>query len=976
MRNPTGILLLLLVLGGGLGANECNTERPWTDPHEPAGRELFTSPQANPLALSPDGTRLYVANTTSNSISIIDTTTNTIVEKNLAVGIDPVAIAVRPDGQEVWIANHVSDSVSVLDTHPASPTYHQIVASVQSLNASGITLFDEPVGIAFADATKAYVALSSRNQIAVVDVATRSVTSYVQITAQDPRAIAVRNGRLYVAAFESSNQTELSVCPGQAINPPQCTLSDQDVIDFVVESPNIPGADARIVVDPDVPDRDLYVFDASDESAIDVVEGVGTLLYGLAVDSSGEVFVTQADARNDVNGENGENLILMQNRMFLNQISRVDCAGASCSHNPATDRIELDTPPGTPIPAGEELATPYGIAISDDDSTLVATAAGTSRVFTVDTATGSVLDILDLGSGGSLGKQNPRGVALRSDGSGAPQTAYVLNTLENTVAVVDVSNPAALSLTAKLAVGNDPTPDEIRRGRMAFNNAFGSTSNTFSCASCHPDGNTDQLLWRIGGACFFGACTGDDEIRSTMPVRGLRNSLPLHWDGTLGDPFGGIDGSTGGQFSNPADCALGDADGDHDCFRDLVDASLSGVMCDQDPSCATGPSGLAGKLGHGEREDMAFFLASVAYPPARTRNLDDAVTPGAINGFADFFVDQPGAGFPTDAGDAAGVSTCADMDSGCHALPLGTDHNSSTLAGFDVPTMRGMTDRFLQFSIGISNAEENLVFANSAGSVELSPGIFFNFPASQFPWDPAQGYDERVTFAAAFPIFFPVYNVNPTDIFRMFEQASTGTSGALGRQVTLNGVATDWALLTILEAADAKDVVNLRGDGVHDGTPVTVSYLAGPDLYQVGPQQLTRAQLEAEVNAGDLLATLTARLPRNHGIHPMPLLSLTSTAAGATGNPDLPVLPGDNPMTLAGIDVHQDAQILVDGDVVPGTLSCVAGGSFTPFCDSETVQIGLSSVPATGLHLLQVQNPLGPLSPELPICAGVKTDCD
>lgn len=81
-------------------------------------------------------------------------------------------------------------------------------------------------------------------------------------------------------------------------------------------------------------------------------------------------------------------------------------------------------------------------------------------------------------------------------------------------------------------------------------------------------------------------------------------------------------------------------------------------------------------------------------------------------------------------------------------------------------------------------------------------------------------------------------------------------------------------------------------------------------------------------------------------------------------------------MTLVGIDVHQDAQILVDGDVVGGSIACVAGGSFTPFCDSDTVEITLSAIPTPdALHLLQVQNPQGPLSPELPICVGSVRGC-
>jgi YVTN family beta-propeller protein len=953
---------LIATLGMTCGTSD------WTSPHEEVGRDLFTSPQADPLALSPDGTYLYVANTTSNSISIINTVTLTKEVANLPVGIDPVSIAVRPDGDEVWISNHVSDSVSILDTDDTSPTYRQIIATIQDFNGAGATLFDEPVGIAFADNTKAYVALSSRNDIAVIDVATRTITKRVHITAQEPRDIAVRGGLLYVPAFESFNQSELSICPNSAINPPQCTLDEQHLADFVVESPNIPGEDARIVLDPDVPDRDLYVFNTSDESSYDVVSGIGTLLYGITVDSNGTAFITQTEARNAENGNFGDNLIDLDNRMFLNQVAEVACSLGSCSFNAGTDRIDLEVLPPAQPAVGDELANPYGIDISGDDTTLVVTAAHTSRVFTMDTATGNVLDILDLGTGPDFGQQIPRGVVLKSDGGGAPQTAYVLNTLENRVSVVDVSNPSSLVHVQKFKVGQDPTPDAIRRGRIAFNNAFASTSGTFSCASCHPDGNTDQLLWRIGGACFFGACTGDDEIRSTMPVRGLKNTLPLHWDGTLGDPFGGTNGALGGGGNEPASCSLGGPDGDHDCFLDLVDGSLSGVMCDQTGACPPGGNELSAQ----EKDDMAVFLASVAYPPGQARAIDDVVSANGLDGFSQFWVDQPGS-FPGDLGDVVGVTTCGDMNSGCHALPWGTDTNSATLAGFDVPTMRGLTDRTLQFSIGISNAEEALVDAITGGVVNLQ-GFNVTLPPSEVPWNPVVGFEEKTTFAAAFGIFTPVYNATVTNIFKMVQHMSTGTSGAVGRQVTLNGAGSDYALLDDLEAADSKDVINLRGDGVHNGTPVTVSYI-GATLYQVGGSVLTRGQLETDVNAGDLIATVTAHLPINHGSDPAPALSVDTTDDGTTGNPDLPVLPGDNPMTLAGIDILDSGQIIVDGQVVAGSLSCV-GGSFTPICDSGTVEITLNATPSpNGLHLLQWQNPKGAISNELPICVGTLVNC-
>ena len=48
------------------------------------------------------------------------------------------------------------------------------------------------------------------DEIAVIDVPSRKIKKRLRITAQDPRAIAVRGDRLYVIPFESNNQTQLS----------------------------------------------------------------------------------------------------------------------------------------------------------------------------------------------------------------------------------------------------------------------------------------------------------------------------------------------------------------------------------------------------------------------------------------------------------------------------------------------------------------------------------------------------------------------------------------------------------------------------------------------------------------------------------------------------------------------------------------------------------------------------------------------
>src|SRR5690606_20996635 len=251
----------------------------------------------------PDGSRLYVADTLAGTVEVIDLALRLPVA-SIAVGIDPVALALRPGGAELWVANHVSDSVSVIDVDPASPTRWTVVEVVQDLDpATGATRFDEPVGIAFAGPDKAYVALSSRNRIAIVDASSYAVTGSLPITAHDLRAITVRDGRLLVLPIESGHRSTSSIC-APPTTPPQGTLGLNQLLN-AGSDPNLRGFPKNIVLDPASPDRDLFVFDTASDQLVQAVSGVGTLLYGLAVDGAGRVFVANTDARNHDQDGNG-----------------------------------------------------------------------------------------------------------------------------------------------------------------------------------------------------------------------------------------------------------------------------------------------------------------------------------------------------------------------------------------------------------------------------------------------------------------------------------------------------------------------------------------------------------------------------------------------------------------------------------------------------------------------------------------------
>lgn len=905
---------------------------------EPTGQPAFASPHAAPIALSPVTGEVYVVNTPADTLDVIDASQRAVVAR-VPVGIDPVSVAVRPDGREVWVSNHVSDTVSVIDVDPASPTRHHVVATVTAWQDDWVTDFDEPSGIAFANDQKAYVALSSRNRIAVVDVASRAVTKQIQIWAQEPRAIAVRNGRLFVLPFESGNRSELSGCLD--LNEPGCTFSLTVLTANSNDAILTRNMVADIVRRPATPDRDLFVFDTANEEPLFEVSTLGTLLYGVAVDSQGRVFVALTEARNDANGAagtQGDDLPELENRMFLNQVARVDCS-SDCSDVTIFDLEPL--PPDAPFP-GSQLATPFGIQVSGDDTTAVAVAAASSRLFTMDTATGEVLGLTSVGA-------IPRGVALESDAGGRPATAWVLNAVENSVSVVDVSDPSAPTESQRIAL-DDPTLPEVKAGLLAFNDAEASTTGTFSCASCHPDGNTDQLLWNLGARCITAGCD-QAQPRVTMPIRGLRDTLPLHWDGVPGDPFGGINA----ELADSGQTAAPSCTDEHSCFRDLVDGAMSGTMCTQG-ACPTDENelGLPGALGEAERDAMSVFLRSVPYPPARSRRLDDRFSALGAEGFRNFLI-----------GIDAQHPGCSRAGA-CHSLPFWAGTNTRG-TGFDAPTFRGMTDRHLLLPNG------------RAGMWHLLELTFLN----EVPWNPQHGPDELYSWGMTFGTAdIPLTNRNsagtgPLPLFQLFEEGSTGFSAAFGRQVTLDAGTTSRArvdatraLLERLEEADDDGVVELRAEGVSlsSGAPLELAYDDG--LYSsldASPATWTSDDLIDAARRRDLVVTATARIGPNSDVgHPQPALWLPPdrTLPGPDRLQEIPVLSEEPVVLLFGRHVVDGSIVVIDGRAAAGTVSCRTGGAL-PACQNERLRIDLQDFPGIGEHVIQLATPGGLLSNEV-----------
>ncbi|MEJ9315096.1 hypothetical protein P4655_27535 [Priestia megaterium] len=57
----------------------------------------------------------YVANTNDNTVSVIDTTTNSPLGSPIPVGVTPFDIAITPDGTRAYVTTLGGSSVSVID---------------------------------------------------------------------------------------------------------------------------------------------------------------------------------------------------------------------------------------------------------------------------------------------------------------------------------------------------------------------------------------------------------------------------------------------------------------------------------------------------------------------------------------------------------------------------------------------------------------------------------------------------------------------------------------------------------------------------------------------------------------------------------------------------------------------------------------------------------------------------------------------
>jgi len=887
-----------------------NTEGP--KPPLKVGYPLMESPHSNPIAIN--GNFVYVTNTPSSTVDVIDRESEKVVDR-IHVGIDPVSIAVRPDGKEIWVSNHVSDSVSVIDSDPKSPTFHVVIATIQEFDSNKATKFDEPVGIAFASNEKAYVALSSENQIAVIDVKSRNITKRLNIPAQDPRALFVKNGLLFVIPFESGNKTQLSGGYQKSNNDNSQITFDAE--EHFVKNNNVlsKGYKEDIIKHNKQPDYDLFIFDTKTDFLIDTVSSIGTLLYGITVDSNLNIFITQTDARNDINGKAGtkqHTLKELENRPYLNQIGKIKYKLEN-KKNSELQIINLEPIPPNQPDRKLTFATPYAVKMTADEKFIVSTASGSNCVFILD-FNNNIISRTSTGAG-------PVGIAV--DKVNQIDIVWTYNAYDNSVSKINISDNRNIKKESEILL-NDQTEADTKLGRKFFNDANFSSTGTFSCASCHPNGQIDQLIWVLDAPIV----TGGKQIqpRATMPIRGLRDTEPFHWDGTQGDPYGGINATSLQKHTKP-NCVLSVA---IDCIRSLIKNNLNSTM-----KLESSNNSDSRDITDSQIDKLANYNLSVPYPPAPKRAYDNSLTAKAIKGFELFHIKG-------DKNPKQNPNVCGD----CHRMPFWVSSKTPGFNGMDAPTWRGAYDRHQITPQGRLN------IIDFPWIYQIAINGRDEFKMWQLSWSGDNG---------------PRHDFDP--VWNMVLEGSTGFSGSYARQVTVNknnySSKLTLDLLKALEISAQNHSIVLEAEGIfinnNEARKFEIQFDAnfkGGSFIEKNTERkyYSRIDLLKLAEQGNFIGTFTARhgFKTDQFLYPQPALWTLGPIYEQRGRQQFPILTTtEKTMLISGRNFGKDAHIFVDGVLIDGTFNLNYG---------EKVTVSLANLPPVGMHMLQVQEPEGRMS--------------
>lgn len=470
----------------------------------PAPLARFAGPtSAQSLALSANGAFLAVANADNHTLSLFDLRQDR--HRKLAevpVGQEPSSVALLPDGSKAYVANTVSGTVSVLRLNLANGGIGR---------PREIAVGTEPAAVVLTpNGRKLYVANARSHTISVIDTATDTVLRTISGVGFEPRGLAVSNNgdasdtdeQLYVSEFLSRT------LPGKVDGADDAKDGLVTVLSTADES-----VLARVAVKP-LADTG---FKANGDALARIAPGgafdktTGAYVNQLATVALKDGFAYLPNTGASPNGPvrfdvNTQSLVSVIDRQRLVDAGQTVNLHRAVADQPALPRLFV--------------TQPWAMAFKHGSREGYVLSAASNHVLRVvaDAASGRPLvqpDPLDAGRVHQIkvGK-NPRGIVINAGDT----RAYVHNFIGRDVSVIDLTQPANPVL-ATLKSAAQPQPgtlaERVHIGKELYNTSIGefdpapggsgpivgrmSNNGWGSCATCHtPAGLSDNVVWIFG----------------------------------------------------------------------------------------------------------------------------------------------------------------------------------------------------------------------------------------------------------------------------------------------------------------------------------------------------------------------------------------------------------------------------------------------------------------------------------------------
>jgi YVTN family beta-propeller protein len=420
------------------------------------------------LTVSGDGKRLYVVAQESNSLLVVDSENNKVINK-IEVGEQPHSVILSKDGQKAYVSNEWADNISVIDLSAA-----KVIDTLKTGNG--------PAGLALSsDEQSLYVVNSYSSNVSVIDLHSKEEINRIPAgnnptgikLSPDGKNILVTSRRASIVPYGDPIVSEITV-----ISDSSRRISEYKNIESAYMMENIaftPKGDLGFVT---------LIRPKNYVPSIQVEQG-WMMTHGFGVIEPGK------------DGKISEFIIDQPN-----------------SYYPDPFGIAI-TPDGKKAFISSSGADYISVISIDTVRKLIDGASPEVRkLYANNLGISSRYVIKRIHTGA-----NPKGIALSPDG----KALYVAEMLDDKIGVI---NTESLQKITSIDLGGPQRITVARRGRRLFNNASHTFQDQYACYTCHPDMHEDGLVYNMSGKDM------GRNVTNTMTLRDISETAPFKWSGT------------------------------------------------------------------------------------------------------------------------------------------------------------------------------------------------------------------------------------------------------------------------------------------------------------------------------------------------------------------------------------------------------------------------------------------------------------